>query len=280
MTNKTWLITGTSSGFGQALAQLVAQNKQFNLVATARKMSDLAYLDQYDEKRILKIIVDVTNQQQIEQAVKAAQSKFKQIDILVNNAGLGYFGTIEESKDEDIKQLFAVNVFGLAKMTQAVLPVMRAQKSGLIINISSVLGLTSLPTLGWYSASKYAVEGYSNALRQEVADLGIKVMLVEPSGARTKWNAGKTAPVTILDYAKFSEMVKGAVTGETNAPGNPEKVAQAIYDLVMGTQTLPNHLPLGEFATNGIQQELSTTLKEVEQYHQLSLTIDTPNQEG
>ncbi len=243
-------------------------------------MSDLAYLDQYDEKRILKIIVDVTNQQQIEQAVKAAQSKFKQIDILVNNAGLGYFGTIEESKDEDIKQLFAVNVFGLAKMTQAVLPVMRAQKSGLIINISSVLGLTSLPTLGWYSASKYAVEGYSNALRQEVADLGIKVMLVEPSGARTKWNAGKTAPVTILDYAKFSEMVKGAVTGETNAPGNPEKVAQAIYDLVMGTQTLPNHLPLGEFATNGIQQELSTTLKEVEQYHQLSLTIDTPNQEG
>lgn len=151
---------------------------------------------------------------------------------------------------------------------------MRAQKQGVIINISSALGVTSIPTLGWYSATKFAVEGYSNALRQEVAPLGIQVMNVEPSGARTKWNAGKTAPVEIADYSKFAGMVDGASNGVTQAPGSPELIAQTIFDMATDNKVVPDHLPLGTFATDGMKKELTNTLKDVDKYHDISVGID------
>lgn len=271
---KTWMITGTSSGFGKELAQIVAKQADTNLVATARKTADLAYLDTFDSSRIAKVIMDVTNEDAIKAGVEAAKNKFGGIDVLVNNAGLGYFGTIEESNEKDVRQMFEVNVFGLDNVTKAVLPIMRAQKQGVIINISSALGLTSIPTLGWYSATKFAVEGYSNALRQEVAPLGIQIMNVEPSGARTKWNAGKTAPVEIADYSKFSDMVNGASSGVTQAPGNPELIAETIYKMVTENQEVPAHLPLGTFATEGSKKELTNILKDVDKYHDLSISID------
>lgn len=273
---KTWLITGTSSGFGQALAKIIAQQVDVNLIAAARNLADLAYLNDYDQTAIEKVVMDVTNKDQIAEAVKQGQARFGTIDVLVNNAGLGYFGTVEESNEADVRQLFDVNVFGLANVTKAVLPGMRQQKSGLIINVSSALGITSLPTFGWYSATKFAVEGVSNALRQEVKGLGIKVMLVEPSGARTKWNAGKTAPVEIDDYQQFAEMISGAASGTTQAPGDPVRIAQLMFDVATADEPVPEHLPLGEFATNGMKQELSTSLAEVEQYHELSLKADAP----
>ncbi|MBL3531697.1 SDR family NAD(P)-dependent oxidoreductase [Companilactobacillus zhachilii] len=271
---KTWMITGTSSGFGKELAQIVAKQADTNLVATARKTADLAYLDVFDSSRIAKVIMDVTNEDAVKAGVEAAKNKFGGIDVLVNNAGLGYFGTIEESNEKDVRQMFEVNVFGLGNVTKSVLPIMRAQKQGVIINISSALGLTSIPTLGWYSATKFAVEGYSNALRQEVAPLGIQVMNVEPSGARTKWNAGKTAPVEIADYSKFSDMVNGASNGVTQAPGNPELIAETIYKMVTENQEVPAHLPLGTFATEGSKNELTNILKDVDKYHDLSISID------
>lgn len=271
---KTWMITGTSSGFGKELAQIVAKQADTNLVATARKTADLAYLDAFDSSRIAKVIMDVTNEDAVKAGVEAAKNKFGGIDVLVNNAGLGYFGTIEESNEKDVRQMFEVNVFGLGNVTKSVLPIMRAQKQGVIINISSALGLTSIPTLGWYSATKFAVEGYSNALRQEVAPLGIQVMNVEPSGARTKWNAGKTAPVEIADYSKFSDMVNGASNGVTQAPGNPELIAETIYKMVTENQEVPAHLPLGIFATEGSKNELTNILKDVDKYHGLSISID------
>ncbi|ANZ61919.1 SDR family NAD(P)-dependent oxidoreductase [Secundilactobacillus paracollinoides] len=273
---KTWFITGTSSGFGQALAKIIAQHEDVNLIAAARNLADLAYLNDYDQTAIEKVVMDVTNKDQIAEAVKQGQARFGGIDVLVNNAGLGYFGTVEESNEADVRQLFDVNVFGLANVTKAVLPVMRQQKSGLIINVSSVLGITSLPTFGWYSATKFAVEGVPNVLRQEVKGLGIKVMLVEPSGARTKWNAGKTAPVEINDYQQFAEMISGAASGTTQAPGDPVRIAQLMFDVATADEPVPGHLPLGEFATNGMKQELSTSLAEVEQYHELSLKADAP----
>ncbi|WP_010621867.1 SDR family NAD(P)-dependent oxidoreductase [Paucilactobacillus suebicus] len=275
MTNKTWMITGTSSGFGKNLAEFVAQDSDSNLIATARKMDDLSYLDQYNHGQIFKVLVDVTNSDQIKNAVKTAQKRFGTIDVLVNNAGLGYFGTIEESNDADIRQLFEVNVFGLANVTKSILPTMRAQNSGLIINISSVLGITSIPTFGWYSATKFAVEGYSNALRQEVNSLGIKVMVVEPSGARTKWNAGKTAPVKLDDYSDFADMINNAAAGETSAPGDPHMIAKIIFDTVKAGKKIPNHLPLGEFATSGMKNELSGILSEIEQLYATSIKADT-----
>lgn len=271
---KTWMITGTSSGFGKELAQIVAKQADTNLVATARKTADLDYLDAFDAKRIAKVIMDVTDENAVQAGVAAAKNKFGGIDVLVNNAGLGYFGTIEESNEKDVRQMFEVNVFGLGNVTKAVLPIMRSQKQGLIVNISSALGVTSLPTLGWYSATKFAVEGYSNALRQEVAPLGIQVMNVEPSGARTKWNAGKTALVEIADYSKFADMVNGAAAGVTQAPGNPELIAETIYDFATNHETVPEHLPLGAFATDGIKQELTNTLKDVDEYHDISVGID------
>lgn len=273
---KTWLITGTSSGFGKALAQIVAQHDGTNLIAAARKLSDLDYLNAYDQTKIEKVIIDVTNKEQIATAVQQGQTKFGTVDVLVNNAGLGYFGTVEESNEADVRQLFEVNVFGLANVTKAVLPVMRAQRSGLIINVSSVLGITSIPTFGWYSATKFAVEGYSNALRQEVNGLGINVMLAEPSGARTKWNAGKTAPVQIDDYKQFADMINGAASGTTQAPGDPVRIAQLMFDVATGDDPVPAHLPLGEFATNGMKQELTKTLADVDKYHDLSLKADSP----
>ncbi|MFC6176707.1 SDR family NAD(P)-dependent oxidoreductase [Companilactobacillus huachuanensis] len=271
---KTWMITGTSSGFGKELAQVVAKQADTNLVATARKEADLAYLDAFDATRVAKVIMDVTNEEQVQAGVTAAKDKFGGIDVLVNNAGLGYFGTIEESNEEDVRQMFEVNVFGLGNVTKSVLPIMRAQKQGVIVNISSALGVTSLPTLGWYSATKFAVEGYSNALRQEVAPLGIQVMNVEPSGARTKWNAGKTAPVEISDYSKFAGMVNGASNGVTQAPGSPELIAQTIFDMATDNKTVPDHLPLGTFATDGMKQELTNILKDVDKYHDISVGID------
>ena len=187
---KTWLITGTSSGFGKELAQIVATNVDNNLIATARKMSDLDYLDKYDDSKILKVILDVTDTPKIKDVV-----------------GLGYFSTIEESDMQQVHYMFDVNVFGLANMTNAVLPIMRKQKNGIIVNLSSALALTTLPTMGFYSATKYAVEGYSDTLRQEVSDLGIQVMNVEPSGARTNWSgrSSKKVKPTINDYQKFSD---------------------------------------------------------------------------
>ncbi len=187
MSNKTWLITGTSTGFGKSLALFLAKKDDVNLVATARNTSKLDYLDEFNHGQILKSTLDVTNQQEIDSVVKQAQDTFGSIDILINNAGLGYFGTFEESNRAAVKYMFDVNVWGLVDMTRSVLPVMRQQKAGIIINFSSIGGLASFPTLSFYHGTKYAVEDISESLAQEVAGSNIKVMLIEPSGFRTDW---------------------------------------------------------------------------------------------
>lgn len=273
---KTWLITGTSSGFGKELAQIVAQNADTNLVATARKKSDLDYLDDFDNQKILKQILDVTDAEKIKEVVKNANEKFGGIDVLVNNAGLGYFSTIEESDMKQVKYMFDVNVFGLANMTNAVLPIMRKQKSGAIVNLSSALALTTLPTMGFYSATKYAVEGYADTLRQEVADLGIQVMNVEPSGARTDWSGRSSQKVepTISDYAKFSNDIENVPDSVTSAPGDPQKIAQVIYNQVTNEETLPKHLPLGQFAYQGGLDNLESIVSEIKSRQDISMSTD------
>lgn len=273
---KTWLVTGTSSGFGRELATLLAQQTDVNLIATARKMSDLDYLDNFDHGQIAKALLDVTNVDQIATIVNLAQDRFGGIDVLVNNAGLGYFATIEESDDAAVRHMFDVNVFGLAAMTKAVLPIMRRQKSGTIVNLSSALGLVTLPTMGYYSATKFAVEGYSEALQQEVADLGIDVMIVEPSGARTNW-AGKSSQKdvpTIADYAQFKDQVAGTNASAGSEPGDPEVIAQLIFEQVTAVTPTPKHLPLGHFASAGSQAHLTTLLAEIKALSSLSDSAD------
>lgn len=272
---KTWLITGTSSGFGKELATIVAQNQNTNLVAAARHLEDLAYLDDFDSARIEKVIIDVTDEAQIKAGVAKALERFETIDVLVNNAGLGYFATIEESDMDQVRYMFDVNVIGLANMTKAVLPTMRAQRAGVIINLSSALALTTLPTMGYYSATKYAVEGYSDTLRQEVADLGIKVMAVEPSGARTQWSGRSSQKVvpTIKDYAAFSDSVANVSDSVTQAPGDPKRIAQVIFGQANAPE-VPAHLPLGDFAYHGGLQNLEGLVSEIKSREDLSLSTD------
>lgn len=182
---KTWLVTGTYTGFGKELATQLAQRDDVNLVATSRKAGQLDYLDQYNHGQIAKFILDVTNHEQVVNAAKDAVTTFGTVDVLVNNAGLGYFGTFEESNLADAKYMFDVNVWGLVDITREILPIMHKQKSGVIVNFSSIGGLYSFPILAFYHGTKYAVEGITESIAKEVKDLGIKTMLVEPNGFRT-----------------------------------------------------------------------------------------------
>jgi len=188
---KTILITGASRGFGKTWATAFLQRGE-NVVATARNLQDLDDLVQQFGSQILPVQVDVTNKAQVDAAVAKAHEHFGSIDVLINNAGYGVFGAVEEVSEVEARKQIEVNFFGLLWVTQAVLPYMRAQKSGHIIQVSSVLGLFTLPTLGLYNASKFAVEGLTETLATEVKEFGIHVSLIEPNGYETDW-AGSSA---------------------------------------------------------------------------------------
>ncbi|MGP4117814.1 SDR family NAD(P)-dependent oxidoreductase [Levilactobacillus zymae] len=276
---KTWLITGTSTGFGKSLATFLAQKDDVNLVATARHTDQLDYLDQYDHGKILKATLDVTNRDEIAAVVKATTDKFHGIDVLINNAGLGYFGTFEESDRDAVRYMFDVNVWGLIDMTRAVLPTMRAQKRGIVVNFSSIAGLASFPTLSFYNSSKYAVEGVTEAAAQEVAGLGIKFMLIEPSGFRTDW-AGRSSQKTmpkLADYQQFASRIEGSEEGAHHEAGDPDKAAAIIYDQVTNhAADLPLRLPLGQWSTDTAIDKYTKTLANFKTLHDLSASADQP----
>ncbi|MDR0200317.1 MAG: SDR family NAD(P)-dependent oxidoreductase, partial [Streptococcaceae bacterium] len=180
MANKTWLITGTSTGFGRALAEELVNVGKYNVVATARKLAALDYLPEADN--ILKVALDVTKAEQIAAAVSATLEKFGTVDVLVNNAGYGYFGALEESDQAQVHNMMDTNFWGANDMTLAVLPTMRKNRSGHILNVTSIGGLATFPTFAYYHASKFAMEGLFQSLAKQVAPLGIKVTNVEPGG--------------------------------------------------------------------------------------------------
>ena len=184
-----WFITGCSTGFGLELAKQAIEHG-YRTVMTARDPAKLEGYGATDNVLVLKL--DVTQPDHVAAAVKAAQARFGGIDVLVNNAGIGYFAAIEEGEVAEVRKMFEVNVFGLTAMIQSVLPGMRKRRSGCIVNVSSLGGIRGMPSFGQYCATKFAVEGLSEALRQEVEPLGIAVMVVEPSGFRTDW-AGRSA---------------------------------------------------------------------------------------
>jgi NAD(P)-dependent dehydrogenase (short-subunit alcohol dehydrogenase family) len=250
-----WFITGCSTGFGRHLATQAVE-RGYRTVLTARDPATLSGLAFSEQSLILAL--DVTRPEQVAAAVKAAEAKFGRIDVLVNNAGIGYFAAIEEGEPAEVRKMFEVNVFGLSHMTRAVLPGMRLRRHGVIVNFSSLAGLRSFPALGYYNATKFAVEGLSGALRQEVAPLGIKVMVVEPSGFRTDW-AGRSAnesPQHIEDYAATAGAARAqvrAVSGKQ--PGDPVRAARAVIDAVASTKP-PSHLLLGSDAFEGAMTAL------------------------
>jgi NAD(P)-dependent dehydrogenase (short-subunit alcohol dehydrogenase family) len=250
-----WFITGCSTGFGLELAKQTIEHG-YRTVITARDPSKLEGYRATDNILVLKL--DVTQPDQVAAALKAAEARFGGIDVLVNNAGIGYFAAIEEGEEAQVRRMFDVNVFGLTRMTQAVLPGMRKRGSGCIVNVASLGGIRGMPALGQYCATKFAVEGLSEALRREVEPLGIQVMVVEPSGFRTDW-AGRSANESahqIDDYMATAGNVRAMVRAASGKqPGDPVRAAKAIVKAVASGQA-PHHLLLGNDAFEGAMAKL------------------------
>ncbi len=273
-----WLISGCSTGFGRELAKHVLE-LGYRAVVTARNPDEVTDLATKGGAFILKL--DVTNQDQIDTAIKAAEEKFGRIDVLVNNAGIGYFAAVEEGEEEQVRRMFDINVFGLSRMIQAALPGMRKQRRGFIVNLSSIGGLCGFPALGYYNATKFAVEGLSEALWQEVEPMGIKVMLVEPSGFRTDW-AGRSAnesKVQIDDYAKTAGEWRGEIRADSGQqPGDPVRAAQAIVKAVESPHP-PHRLLLGNNAYDSATAKLDELREEFAAWEAVSRGADFPKQE-
>ena len=272
-----WFITGCSTGFGRELA-LAVLARGWRCVATARNKATLADLAPEAGERLLRVSLDVTDHAQIDAAVALAQAQFGGIDVLVNNAGYGYQSSIEEGDEREIRAQFDANTFGLFAMTRAVLPGMRAQKRGHVINITSVAGLAGFPGSGYYAASKHAIEGFSDALLAEVGPLGIKVTCVEPGPFRTDW-AGRSlvqTPSRIADYAETAgARMQRTAQGSGKQAGDPQRAALAMIR-VTEVEKPPRHLVLGAFGVDAVSQRLRAALADIEAWRETSLGADYP----
>ena len=277
--NKVWLITGCSTGFGRELAKEVLA-VGYNAVVTARNPADIMDIIEDYPETAMAVKLDVTVAAEIKAAVSSTLEKFGRINVLVNNAGIGYFAAVEESEDEQVRRMFEINFFGLAKMIQEVLPVMRHQRSGHILNISSIGGLRSFPAVGFYNATKYVVDGLSEALAKETAPLGIKVTIIAPSGFRTDW-AGRSAEdghIKIADYAdtagKNTDDIR-AISG--NQPGDPARAAKAIIKVVEAEHP-PMRLLLGAAALKGGRLKLEELRHDFDTWEATTIGADFPKQ--
>jgi NAD(P)-dependent dehydrogenase (short-subunit alcohol dehydrogenase family) len=272
---RTWLITGCSTGFGRDLARAVLDRGE-RVAVTARNPDSVRDLVQGREGQAVAIALDVTDRDQAEAAVRAAESALGHIDVLVNNAGIGYFGAIEESEEAEVRKMFEVNVFGLARMIHLVLPGMRRRRSGHIVNIASIGGLRSFPGVGYYNATKFAVVGLSEALALETEPLGIKVTIVEPSGFRTDW-AGRSAndaPAPIADYAETAgKNIRTIREASGKQPGDPKRAAAAIIAAVEA-ETPPLHLLLGKGALKGARWKLDMLKQQVDAWEETTIGAD------
>lgn len=272
-----WFITGCSSGLGRALAHTVL-DRGWRAVVTARDVGKVADVVAGHEERALALPLDVTDAEQIADVVAQAQTAFGGIDILVNNAGYGYLAAIEEGQDDEVRDLFDTNVFGLVNTTKAVLPCMRARRRGHIVNISSLGGLIGFGATGYYHATKFAVEGLSESLAAEVAPLGIDVTIVEPAAFRTNWSGPSMhqSSLTIDDYAPTA----GARRTSTLAtyghqPGDPTRAAHAIIEAVTAEKP-PQRLLLGKAAYDLAIGKLDSLRTTFDDWRELTLSADFP----
>ncbi|MBC7428679.1 MAG: SDR family NAD(P)-dependent oxidoreductase [Bacteriovorax sp.] len=275
--NKIWFITGCSTGFGRSLTEELLKTNH-RVVATARDPKTLDDLLKKYPDQLLTLALDVTKKNDIERAVKSAVDKFSRIDVLVNNAGYGIVGAVEEASVEDIKRIFNTNVFGLIEMTKSVLPVMRKQKSGNILNISSVAGFASLPGFGIYNSTKYAVEGMSEALYSEVSPFGIKVTIIEPGPFRTDFanrSLARTGEMSEYDdVLKTMRQYTNNIDGKQ--PGDPVRGAKAMMELVAMTNP-PLRIPFGQMAVDRIQLKINNFTKDMKTFEKLIKETDFPN---
>ncbi|HEY3404442.1 MAG TPA: SDR family NAD(P)-dependent oxidoreductase [Ohtaekwangia sp.] len=266
---KTILITGASKGFGKIWAKTFLK-RGYNVAATARNTETLNDLVQEFGNAVLPITLDVNKREQCFAAVKQAKQHFGKIDIVINNAGYGLFGTIEETSEKEARDQIETNVFGLLWITQAVLPVMREQGSGHILQVSSALGVATMPVLGLYNASKWAVEGLSETLATEVNGFGIKVTLVEPNGFSTDWGGISAihAQQPLKEYDGVKAAFHASLSGE-DLFGKPEATSDAIVKLVESSNP-PLRLFLGKVALPWVKQVYTDRLATWEDWKEVA----------
>ncbi|WP_194777632.1 oxidoreductase [Pararhodonellum marinum] len=274
MVKRVWFITGISRGLGKALAQTVIEQGDF-VIGTFRNQNQAYSFNSQYRDEALGMVLDITKPEQIEEAFQFIKQRFKRIDVLVNNAGFGFAGAIEETSMVEVRNVFEANFFGTLKLTQTFLPLFRQQKSGHIIQISSHGGFKAFAGFGIYNASKFALEGFSEALAQEIAPLGIKLTLVEPGPFRTDFagTSFQQAKVAIDDYAStagvFKERMK-QINGMQE--GDPEKGAKAIYDIT-NLDNPPLRLPLGKIAVLSLTSKLESVKSDLNNFRQVAESV-------
>ncbi|MFF4118250.1 oxidoreductase [Streptomyces sp. NPDC001714] len=271
-----WFVTGSSRGFGLEITR-AALAAGHQVVATARKPDTVR--EQFPDAgdTLLAVALDVTDPQSIQTAVDTAVERFGRIDVLVNNAGTGLLAAVEESDDAAVRAVFETNVFGPLAVQRAVLPVLRRQRSGHVINISSIVGFATAPGWGIYASTKFAVEGFTETLHTEVAPLGIHVTLVEPGFFRTDFldpanlHAG---PATIDDYAPtVGAMRTAAANLHHTQPGDPAKAARAIVEMAAAPEP-PLRLPLGADTLQAFDAKLDAFRKDMDAWRHVALSTD------
>ncbi|MDX8123115.1 oxidoreductase [Janthinobacterium sp. GMG2] len=274
---RVWLITGASRGIGALIAEAALADGNA-VVATGRNAA--AVVERLGtSSALLPLALDVTNEEQIRLGVRVALEHFGRIDVLVNNAGFGLLAAVEESGDADVRRMFDTNVFGLLNVTRAVLPTMRAQRSGHVINISSIGGYQAAAGFGVYSSTKFAVEGITEAMYTELKPLGIHATIVEPGYFRTDFLDASSllvAPDEIGDYAATSGAVrKQALALNHNQPGDPKKLAAAMLRLADAPNP-PLRLPMGTDTLAAIAAKNAFVAQEMETWRELSASTDFP----
>lgn len=272
---RTWLITGVSSGFGREIAE-AALAQGDTVVGTLRRPEQGADFEALAPGRARALILDVCVADDIVPTVAKAAAVTGRIDVLVNNAGYGFVGAVEEASDEEVRRQFDTNFFGTQRVTRAVLPYMREQQSGHIINMSSAAGFIASPGLGYYSASKFAVEGLTEALAGEVAKLGIRVTLIEPGGFRTRFSGGSFAQAAQRLEAydgNAGRMRDNFERFDGQQPGDPAKAAAVVLQLVEMAEP-PLRMVLGSDVLPRIRDKLNGVLAELERWEALSLSTD------
>lgn len=273
--NRIWFITGASTGFGRLLAEQILESGG-RVIATARRPEQIADLQKNYPENAIAIQLDVTDPAAIEEAVRVALARFGRVDVLVNNAGYGLAGAIEEASEAEFMPVFETNVFGLIRVTRALLPHFRKQKSGNIVNLSSIGGLIGSPGWGFYNASKFAVNGFSEALAAEMSPLGVHVTIVEPGPFRTDFlgRSGVEAKERIADYDETAGKTRQYFHDQAGKQaGDPARAVKAIIAAVEAEHP-PRHLVLGRLAFDRMHARLELWKRELTAWEETSTGAD------
>lgn len=272
--NSVWLIIGASSGIGKNMAVELLK-KGYKVAATARNVEKLADLQETFPKQLLKLTLDVTNKQQITNTIQEIVAYFGKIDVLFNNAGFAYASGMEEAEETVVREMFETNVFGVIRMINAVLPTMRRQREGVIFNLSSIGGLMTFDNVGFYNATKFAVEAIGQQYREEVAHLGIHITNIEPSGFRTNFTGGslRVNSYELPDYQQLHENKKQLLAVHNKELGNPNLLAKAVIKLYE-TNEFPLHLLAGSESYQLALMKTRTDAAEFEKYKDLTINLD------